>query len=106
FGWFADSDSHSQDRVGDSACDARLHLLEEAVGLALVRHERILLAVAAQINALAELFHRGEVLDPVRVDRAKKNPSLHRARELLSELLLARLVRFFDDLRDTVTQLV
>src|SRR5207249_3553380 len=106
FGLFGGSDGHTQDCLSDSAGDARLHLLEKAVRFALVGHEGVLLAVAAQINALAELLHRGEVLDPVRVDRAKKDPSLHRACALLSQLLLARLVRFFDDLRHTVTQLV
>src|SRR5439155_26796860 len=106
FSLLGGSNCDTQDRLGDSARDSSLHLFEEAVRLALVGDEWVLLAVAAKIDALAKLLHRGEVLDPVRVDRAKKDPSLHRTRELLSELLLARLVRFFDDLRHTVTQLV
>src|SRR5438552_13167336 len=106
FSLLGGSNCDTQDRLGDSARDSSLHLFEEAVRLALVGHEWVLLAVAPKIDALAKLLHRGEVLDPVRVDRAKKDPSLHRTRELLSQLLLARLVRFFDDLRHTVTQLV
>src|SRR2546428_4649538 len=70
------SDSHAQDGLGDATGDTRLHFLEEAVGLALVGDERVLLAVAAKVDALAELLHRGEMLDPVRVDRAEEDPSL------------------------------
>src|SRR5205823_2162507 len=56
------SDGDSQDRLRDATGDAGFHFLEEAVRLALVRDERILLAVAAEIDAFAQLFHRGEVL--------------------------------------------
>ena len=74
--------------------------------LALVRDERILLPVAAQVNALAELFHQREVLYPVRVDRAQEHPALDGARELLAELLLARLVGFVDELRHALAELL
>src|SRR2546428_9229357 len=59
----------AQDRLRDARRDARRHLLVEGVGFALVRDERILLPVPAQVDALAELLHLGEVLDPMRVDR-------------------------------------
>src|SRR5207247_704491 len=58
--------SDAQDRLRDARRDARRHLLVEGVGFALVRDERILLPVPAQVDALAELLHLGEVLDPVR----------------------------------------
>src|SRR4051812_1349345 len=56
-------DAH--DRLRHAGRDPRSHLLEELVGLALVGDEGVLLAVAAQVDAFAELLHRREVLDPV-----------------------------------------
>src|SRR5438094_1449438 len=100
------SDRHAEDGLRDAAGDPRLHLLKEAVSLAFVGDERVLLAVAAQVDTLAELLHRSEVLDPVRVDRSEEDPSLDRAGELLAELFLARFVRLLDDLGDAVAQLV
>src|SRR5438094_7145381 len=96
---------HAEDGLGDAAGDPGLHLLKEAVRLAFVGDERVLLAVAAQVDTLAELLHRSEVLDPVRVDRSEEDPSLDRAGELLAELVLARFVRLLDDLGDAVSQL-
>ena len=64
----------------DPARDAGFHFFEEAVGLALICDERVLLAVAAEVDAFAELLHRGEMLDPVRVDRAEQDPPLDGAR--------------------------
>src|SRR5207237_7397654 len=61
---------------------------------------RILLAIAAEVDALAELLHRGQVLDPVGVDRAEQEPSLDRARRLLAERRLPGLVRFVDEVGD------
>src|SRR5438445_143204 len=95
-----------EDLLRHAARDARRHLFEERVGLALVGDERVLLAVAAQIDALAELLHRGEVLDPVDVDRAQENPPLHHARQLLAELGLAPFVRLVDELRDLLLKLI
>ena len=92
--------------MSDSAGDARLHLLEEAVRFALVGHEGVLLAVAAQINALAELLHRGEVLDPVRVDRAEEHPPLDGTGELVAELFLSGFVGLLDDLGNAIAQVV
>src|SRR5438045_517929 len=91
---------------GHPAGDPGLTVLNEAVRLAFVGDERVLLAVAAQVDTLAELLHRSEVLDPVRVDRSEKDPSLDRAGELLAELFLARFVCLLDDLRAARVQLV
>src|SRR2546428_3812101 len=60
--------SDAQDRLRDARRDARGHLLVEGVGLALVRDKRILLPVAATVDALGELFHLGGVLDSGRLD--------------------------------------
>src|SRR2546425_5510013 len=103
---FSCAHCHSENCLRDPARDTRLHFLEEAVGLALVGDERVLLAVAAEVDALAELLHRGEMLDPVRVDRAEEDPSLDGAGQLLAELFLTRLVRLLDDLSDAIAQLV
>src|SRR5881296_767635 len=106
FGLFSGSNRHSENRLGGTARDTRLHLLEEAVCLALVGNERVLLPIAAEVDALAELFHRREVLDPVCVDRAEEDPALDGTGQLVTELLLARLVRLLDDLGDAIAQLV
>src|SRR5688500_4270098 len=90
--------AHAHDRLRDARADARLHLLVEAVRLVLVCDERVLLPVAAQVDALAELFHGGQVLDPMRVDRAQEHPALDRAHDLWAELGLALLVRLVDEL--------
>src|SRR5256712_5711279 len=95
-----------EDLLRHAARDARRHLFEERVSLALVGDERVLLAIAAQVDALAELLHRGEVLDPVDVDRAQEDPPLHHARQLLAELGLAPFVRLVDELRDLLSKLV
>src|SRR5260221_8352211 len=87
----------AEDRLGDVVRDLARHLVEEGTGLVLVRHERILLAVAAEVDALAELLHRGEVFDPVRVDRAQQQPPLDGARGLLAERGLAGFVRLVDE---------
>src|SRR5438309_2638330 len=88
---------HAQDRLGHAARDPAGHLPEERVRLALVRDERILLAIAAEVDALAQLLHGGEVLDPVRVDGPQEDPALDDARELLAELGLAALVGLVDE---------
>src|SRR5438045_1720705 len=106
FGLFGRSHGHAEDRLRDSARDPSLHLFEEAVRFALVGDERILLAVATQVDALAQLFHRGEVLDPVRVNGAQEDPPLDGAGQLVAEGLLARLVRLLDDLGDAIAQVV
>src|SRR5882672_10485348 len=79
FGLLRRSNCDSENCLGDSTRDTRFHLFEEAVRLALVCDERILLAVATQVDSFAQLFHRGEVLDPVGVDRPEKDPPLDRA---------------------------
>src|SRR5436190_22550883 len=95
---------HPQDRLGHTAGDAGGHLLEEAVRFALVGDEGVLLSIAPQVDALTELLHRGEVLDPVRVDRAEEHPSLDDSGKLLAQLLLARLVRLVDELGDPLAE--
>src|SRR5438477_2812877 len=85
FGLFGGADGDPEDRLGDVACDLGGHLIEERPRLVLVRDERVLLAVPAKVNPLAELLHRREVLDPVRVDRPEQQPPLDRAGGLLAE---------------------
>ncbi len=96
----------AQDRLGHVVRDLACHLVEVGAGLVLVRDERILLAVAAQVDALAELLHRREVLDPVRVDRPEEQPPLDRARDLLAEGLLAGRVGVVDELLDLRLEVV
>ena len=53
---------------GDLALDRLEHRAEQLEGLALVLLLRLLLRVAAQVDALAQVVERREVLAPVRVD--------------------------------------
>src|SRR5574341_1368316 len=53
-----------------------VHLLPVAVRLLLVGDERVLLAVAAEVDALSQLLHLGQVLDPMRIDRAQQDEPL------------------------------
>jgi hypothetical protein len=70
-------------------------LREQLEGLALVFLLRVLLRVAAQVDALAQVVERGEVLAPVLVDRLQQDHA-HEGRELLDadpvDLDLERLV--------------
>src|SRR3989442_6374838 len=100
--------SHRDSKNGlrDAGRDARGHLLIEGVGLALVRDERVLLSVPTQVDALAQLFHRRQGLDPRRADRPQQHPPLNDACKLVAELLLTRFVGIIDDLGHALTELV
>jgi hypothetical protein len=63
------------------------------VALAAVLDERVLLGEGAQVDALAEVVHRLEVLAPALVDGLEDDEALDLARELGAERLLALLVR-------------
>jgi len=52
-GLFGGAHRDTQDRLGDTRRDTRLHLLEVVVRLAFVGDERILLAVSAEVDPLA-----------------------------------------------------
>src|SRR5256714_1615289 len=77
------ADRDAQDRLRHVGRDPGRHLVEERARLVLVRDERVLLAVATEVDPLAELLHRREVLHPVRVDGPKQQPPLDRPRGLL-----------------------
>ena len=76
-------------------------LLEEDVALAAVLDERILLGECAQMDALAQVVHRLQVLSPALVDDLQDEVALDLAREIGPERLLAlgvRLERVLDEL--------
>src|SRR5438874_7372671 len=72
------ADGDAQDRLGHVGGDLGGHLIEEGACLVLVRDERVLLAVAAEVDPLAELLHGREVLDPMRIDGPQEQPPLDR----------------------------
>src|SRR5436190_11114865 len=80
------------------------HLREQLERLALVFLLRVLLRVAAQVDALAQVVERGEVLAPVLVDRLQQDHA-HERRELLDadarylavEQLVGSLLDVLDD---------
>ena len=98
--------AHAKDHLSGALGQASVQLLPVPVGLVLVRDERVLLAVAAQVDALAELLHLREVLDPVGVDRAQEHPALHVAHELGTDLLLLGVVGLIDQLPDALQQVL
>src|SRR5579859_4591702 len=100
------ADRDPEDRLRDVARDLRRHLVEVGPRFVLVRDERVLLPVAAEVDALAELLHRGEVLDPVGVDGPQQEPALDGPGGLLAERGLAGLVGLIHDVRDLLRELV
>ena len=75
-----------------SSTDRLAELLEHHVALAAVLDERILLGERAEVDALAEVVHRLEVLAPALVDGLEDDEALDLARELGAERLLALVV--------------
>src|SRR6478735_909527 len=67
-------DLHVEELLADVAADAAHHLAEDHEAFLLVLLLRILLAVAAQTDALAQRLHRLEVLDPALVDLLQEKP--------------------------------
>ena len=68
-------------------------LLEHHVTLAAVLDERVLLRERPQVDALAQVVHRLEVLAPALVDDLEDHVALDLTRELGAELLLTLRVR-------------
>ena len=92
-----------EEREDDLLADRLAELLEHHVALAAVLDERILLGERAEVDALAEVVHRLEVLAPALVDGLEDDVALDLARELGAERLLALVVgleRVLDELLD------
>src|SRR6266511_36300 len=81
-----------EQREHDLPADLRAELLEHDVALVAILHERVLLRHRAQVDALAEVVHRVEVLAPPLVDDLEDHETLELAHQLGAELLLLRLV--------------
>src|SRR5437867_11968170 len=96
-------DAHGQ----QDARDLHLHhveqLREQLEGLALVLLLRVLLRIAAQVDALAQIVQRRQVLAPMRVERLQQHHA-HEGRELLQahalQLVLEQRVARLHDLLD------
>ena len=80
--------------MNDVAADALLQVLELFVALFFVHNKRIALAKGVQANALPEVFHRGEVLDPVGVYDAEHNLALQLAHFAGGERVFYGVVEF------------
>src|SRR5262249_14250446 len=78
-----------EDLRHDLGGDARDHVDEERVALLLVLLLRILLAVAAETDAVAQVIHLGQVLDPRAVELLEVDVPENAQEELRPELLLA-----------------
>ena len=92
-----------EQREDDLLADRLAELLEHDVPLAAVLDERVLLRECAQVDALAEVVHRLEVLTPALVDGLEDDVALDLTCELRAERLLALVVgleRVVDELID------
>src|SRR3954451_14987538 len=81
-----------EDHAREVRPDGVHQVLEQRVGLVLVRDKRVDLGKAAQVDALAQVVHVVEVLAPALIDDLQEQVALERAHELGPELLLALLV--------------
>ena len=79
-----------EEREHDLAADLGAELLEHEVALVPVLDERVLLRHRAQVDALAQVVHRVEVLAPALVDDLEDHEALELAHQLRAELLLLR----------------
>ena len=94
-------DRDVEEREDDLLPNRLPELLEEGVPLAAILDERVLLRERAEMNALAEVVHRLQVLAPALVDDLEDHVALDVAGELGGELLLpvgVRLERVLDEL--------
>ena len=82
-------DAHGHQRARDVVLDHVEQLAEQLEGLALVFLLGLLLAVAAQVNALAQVVERGQVLAPVHVDALQQHGALEGVKVFTADLLQA-----------------
>jgi hypothetical protein len=70
------ADLHRHQQLGDVAAHRLQQALEQLEGLALVFLLRVLLRIAAQMDALAQVVERREVLAPVGVEALQHHVAL------------------------------
>src|SRR5207253_1035791 len=85
--WRLLPDLHPKDGRRDVELDVVEQLLECLEGLVLVLDQRVLLAEGPQADALLEVFHHGQVADPLGVDGPEHDPLLDLAHHLRGELV-------------------
>ena len=69
-------DLHAEEEADGVFLELQHHGFEHVEGLALVGHQRILLRIAAQADALLEVVHREQVVLPQAVDDAEHHHAL------------------------------
>src|SRR5262249_9136037 len=84
-------DAHAEQLLPPVAGDVRGHLLEQVEPLLLVLLLGVLLSVAAQADALAQVLHRLEVLDPRRIDLLQVEVAREVEEERRGQVVLAPL---------------
>src|SRR6476661_572733 len=77
---------HGHEDLGDLVLHRIEQLPEQLEGLALVFLLRLLLRIAAQVDALAQVVQRGQVLAPVRVDALQQHDALELGEVLRTDL--------------------
>ncbi len=82
-----------EQRQHDLFLDRAAQLLEHDMALAPVLDERVLLGHRAQVDPLAQIVHRLEMLPPAGVDDLEDHEPLDLAHQLRPEALLAVVVR-------------
>src|SRR5207342_136436 len=85
--------------VQNFVLNVRHQLDEHVVGLGLVLNQRILLRVAAEVNAFPQRIHRVQMLLPESIDRVQNDVSLEtldRRRLLVTRFALIGVLDSFD----------
>src|SRR5271166_952150 len=84
--------------------EALHHGLEHVERFALVLHQRVMLTVAAQPDALAQVVHAEQVVFPLLVNHAEHNDALVVAHRVGANQLLFSVVTFFQLVEDGVAE--
>ena len=99
-------DADAVHELRDVRLDLMDHLLEHIVALDLVFHQRIALAVSAEVDALPQHIHVVEMFHPLVVDDAQHDDLFQLAHDAGGELRFARLVVIVGNLFQRLPQLV
>ncbi len=100
------NDLHPEQEPDRVFLELQHHGFEHVERLALVGHQRILLRIAAQPDALFQVVHREQVILPQAVDHAQHHHALVIAHRLRAENLLLGLVVFLQLFEDFIAQFV
>ena len=97
---------HQVEIAGRIFLEALQHGLEHLKRFLLVLDQRVVLAVAAQADALLEVIHAEEVVLPLLVDHAKHDHAFVMTHGLRADQLFFRVVTLLQLLKDGIAELL